>query len=117
MSKNASKEQNQSHLANLVKLAYADGHISEIEEHLLFSIAHRLGLEEADVAQIKSTIHEIEFHLPAQYDDRIEQFTDLLTLMAIDDEIDEKEERYIRQIGERYQLTERTVNEMMQRFM
>lgn len=116
MSKKARQSQNQSHLANLIKLAYADGHISEIEEHLLFSIAHRLGLEEQDVARIKKNIQGIEFHLPAQYDDRIEQFTDLLTLMAIDDKIDVEEERYIRQIGEKYQLTERTVNEMMTRF-
>ena len=108
--------QNKSHLANLVKLAYADGVITEIEEHLLLSIAHRLGLDQVDIDSIKEHYNDIIFHLPEQYDERIEQFTDLLTLMAVDDNIDEQELKHIKSIGEKYQLTERTIEEMINRF-
>ena len=46
----------------------------------------------------------------------MKQFTDLLTLMAVDDNIDEQELKHIKSIGEKYQLTERTIEEMINRF-
>lgn len=107
----------ESHMKNLMVLSEADGHLAEIEEHLVMSIALRLGLTEDDVARIRADIDNISFVLPEKYDDRIEQFTDLLTLVAIDGVIDPNEERYIRKIARKYELMEQQVEELIQQYL
>lgn len=107
---------NISHLKNLMILALADGHIAEIEEHLLISIAHRLSLDENDIDKIKSELDQIEFVLPPNYDQRIEQFSDLLRLMAIDGHIDPGEEQVCRAFAKKYELMENVVEDMIAKF-
>jgi uncharacterized tellurite resistance protein B-like protein len=104
---------NKSHLKNLMVLALADGHLAEIEEHLLVSIAHRLNLNENDIAEIKSNLDHDFFVLPEKYDDRIEQFNDLLTLMAIDGHIDPEEEVLCREYANKYGLMESVIESMI----
>ncbi|MDX1628975.1 MAG: hypothetical protein R3345_09775 [Fulvivirga sp.] len=105
-----------SHLKNLMVLAGSDGHIAQIEEHLLLAIAHRLGLNEEDVEVIKTDLDNISFVLPEKYDDRIEQFNDLLSLMAVDGKIDPSEEQLCYEFAERYELMDSVVDEMVQRY-
>ncbi len=112
----ANKGVKESHLKNLMVLAMADGHMSEIENHLLLSIAHRLGLNDSDIAKINNEINEISFVLPARYEDRIEQFEDLLNLMAIDGHIDPNEEEVCRQMAKKYELMASVVEDMIARY-
>lgn len=106
-----------SHLKNLMVLAMADGHLDLIEEHLLIAIAHRLGLSESDIEDIKNNLDKIEFSLPKLYDERLEQLGDLFTLMSVDGHIDEKELEMCRELGRKYQLPEYTIEEMLQKFI
>lgn len=110
------KSVNESHLKNLMVLAMADGQLAEIEEHLLVAIAHRLGLSEKAVADIKADLDNVKFVLPEKYDDRIEQFTDLLTLMAIDGHIDPEEEEVCREFAAKYELMDNVIEEMLSRY-
>ncbi|MDH5400204.1 MAG: TerB family tellurite resistance protein [Cyclobacteriaceae bacterium] len=111
---NNDKQVNKSHLQNLIALAWADGHLAEIEEHLLIAITHRLGLAEDDLEEIKSNVGSIEFVLPASYDDRIEQFNDLLTLISVDGHIDENELDFCHDMALKYELTEQVFQELIQ---
>lgn len=111
-----SQDQKESHLKNLLILTMADGHMAEIESHLLIAIAHRLGLNEADIDRIKANLENIEFKMPDKYDDKIEQFHDLLTLMSVDGFIDPNEESYCMEIAEKFQLTHSVVEEMLKQY-
>ena len=111
-----SKSLNESHLKNLVVLAHADGNVAEIEEHLLTSVAKRLGFDDNDVNNIKKDIDNIDFVLPEKYEDRVDQFNDLLTLMSIDGVIDPEEEQICREIAEKYELMDSLVDEMISVF-
>ena len=106
-----------SHLKNLMVLAMADGHLDLGEEHLLIAIAHRLGLSEDDIADIRNNLDDIEFRLPSHYDDRIEQLHDLFTLMSIDGHIDEEELEMCRELGHKYELTHTVIEEMIRKFI
>lgn len=110
------KSVNVSHLKNLMVLAMADGHLAEIEEHLLVAIAHRLELTEKDVAEIKADLENITFVLPKKYDERIEQFSDLLTLMAIDGHIDPEEEEVCREFAVKYELMDNVIEDMLAKY-
>lgn len=110
------KSVKESHLKNLMVLAMADGHLAEIEEHLLVAIAHRLGLSEENVAAIKGDLENVKFVLPKKYDDRIEQFSDLLTLMAIDGNIDPEEEEVCREFASKYGLMDQVIEDMISKY-
>jgi len=110
------KSLHESHMKNLVILAMADGHLAEIEEHLLVSIAHRHGLDEHDIDKIKNNLDNITFVQPEKYDQRIEQFNDLLSVMAADGKIDDSEEKMCREIAKRYELMPGVVDEMLKRY-
>ena len=110
------KSLHESHMKNLMVLAMADGHLAEIEKHLLVSIAHRHGLDEKDIEEIRGNIDNISFVLPEKYDDRIEQFNDLLTLMSVDSKIDESEEKHCRDLAKKYELMPSVVDEMIGNF-
>lgn len=110
------KSLHESHMKNLVLLAMADGHLAEIEEHLLVSIAHRHGLDEGDIDNIKANLDNISFVLPEKYDERIEQFNDLLSVMAADGKIDEREAKICREIAKQYELMPGVVEEMLNKY-
>ncbi len=107
---------NISHLKNLMVLALADGHLAEIEEHLLLAIAHRLGIEDKDVAEIKLNLDQVSFVLPDKYEDRVEQFNELLILMAIDGHIDPEEEQICRDFAEKYELMDHVTESMIAKY-
>lgn len=116
-SKSENGKTHRSHLKNLMVLAMADGHMAIGEEHLLIAIAHRLGLNEVDIEDIKQNLDNIDFLLPRLYDDRIEQLNDLFTLMSVDGHIDEEELEMCRKLGRRYELPDQSIEEMLQRFI
>ena len=103
----------ESHLKNLMVLAMADGHLSEIEEHFMESVAHRLGFSQIEFESIKEGIESIQFILPEKYDDRIEQFNDLLSLMAVDGKIDPEEEEICKKFAAKYELMDSVYDELI----
>ncbi|MDH5366956.1 MAG: TerB family tellurite resistance protein [Cyclobacteriaceae bacterium] len=110
------QNQKESHLKNLIVLTMADGHMAEIENHSLISIAHRLGFDEKDIERIKSNLDNIEFVMPDKYDEKIEQFKDLLWLMVVDGHIDPEEESICREIAKKFELTHVVVEQMLAKY-
>lgn len=107
----------ESHLKNLMVLAMADGHLAEIEKHLLEAIAHRLNLTHQDIESIRKDIDSVKFILPDKYDDRIEQFNDLLSLMAADGHIDPEEEVVCKNIAKKYELMDSVYDELISKYL
>ena len=109
--------QAESHLKNLYAVAMADGQVAEIEEHLMIAIASRLGLSEDKLKAIRANLENIEFVLPAHYDDRVEQFQDLLMLVSVDGHIDEDEIDTCKRMAERYQLSDREFQQLIENYL
>jgi uncharacterized tellurite resistance protein B-like protein len=80
-----------SHVKNLVTVALADGQLSPEEWELLVSIADRLGITERETDNIKNNPDDISFIPPKKYDEKVQQIEDLVAVMTIDREINEKE--------------------------
>ena len=106
-----------SHLKNLYAVAMADGSIAEIEDHLMFSVAHRLGISEKEFQEIKDNLDDVKFMLPEHYDDRIEQFQDLLMLVSADGHIDNSEIETCRKMAGWYQLSDSEFNRLITQYL
>ena len=102
-----------SHIKNLIALAQADGHFAEIEEHLLIEIAHRIGMSNEEIIDIRDGIDTIEFVIPDKYEERIEQFQDLLSLVSVDGHIDETEVEMCKSLAEKFEIPLDIVDKML----
>ncbi len=101
MSENANQER-LSLLSELIKMARADNEIREVEFNFLLAIASQLGVTKNEFKQLFEQY--IEFAPPKVEFDRILQFHRLVLLMNVDQQIDEKELDYIRNVGIRMGL-------------
>ncbi len=99
-------------LAELIKLAKADGTIREIEFQFLLSIAAQMGVTKDD---FKSLFEEyIEFNPPKMEAERIIQFQRLILLMNVDLNIDQSELDYIKDLGIRMGLHPSATNRVLE---
>lgn len=108
------KNEKHSLLAELIKLANADGKLRNVEFQFLLSIASQMGVTKDE---FKSLFEEyIEFNPPKIEAERILQFQRLILLMNVDLSIDESEINYIKDLGIRMGLhpgaTNRVLEEM-----
>ncbi|MDH5379208.1 MAG: TerB family tellurite resistance protein [Cyclobacteriaceae bacterium] len=111
------KQEAISHLKNLLAIAKADGIVAEIEQHLMISVASRLGISIEEFNKISGNLENIEFVLPEKYDDRVEQFQDILMLMSVDNHIDEEEMETCKKIAEKFELTERDFKQLVDNYL
>ncbi|HEY8933688.1 MAG TPA: TerB family tellurite resistance protein [Cyclobacteriaceae bacterium] len=80
-----------SYVKNLIMIAMADGQIDDEEWQLLTELGKRIGLTEEEIIHVRDNQESITFHPPKNYDDRVQQIRDLVAIMTIDGEINEKE--------------------------
>jgi len=80
-----------SYVKNLIMIAMADGQIDDEEWQLLTELGKLIGLTEDEIIHVRDNQESITFHPPKNYDDRIQQIRDLVAIMTIDGEINEKE--------------------------
>lgn len=79
------------HFANIVKIAKADGTISEAEEFLLAKAAKRLHITDIEFTKIFNNPENYPTNSPVSYDERIERLFRLTRMLLIDGEADAKE--------------------------
>jgi hypothetical protein len=87
------------YLANLIQIGKADGNTDEWEERYIDSIALRLSIPDADMANIKVSPQKFVTTLPDTLAQRIEFFYNLLFMMGINNEITDDEKELCKQIG------------------
>lgn len=93
------QKHNVNHFAGLVKLAMADGVISEDEEIHLKRAAKKLHILEDQTKDILKNYKDYPFTTPHGYDDRIELLYDCAKLLYADDEVTAKEASVLRRVS------------------
>lgn len=91
--KQAEHEKHLDIFQNLYIIAAADGTIDEAEHGLLSQVAESLGLGQQDIDQIQDAYEagELQLIVPASEEDRYYSLKNLLYMMVVDGEIDERE--------------------------
>ncbi len=85
------QQRNIDHFASLVRMALADGIISEGEEKLLKRLAKRFHILEDKYKDIIENPSEYPVDAPLSYDKRIERLYDLSKMVLADDQVSEEE--------------------------
>ena len=87
-----SKDEKYGHLQTLVALSLADGHISEEEKAMVADICRREGLSADDLKRAIESLNPNEAHVfPTDDDTKVRYLMDMVCLMMVDGDIDEKE--------------------------
>ena len=104
-----------SHVKDLVTVAMADGRLDDDEWNLLLDIAKHLGMEEEEIKNIKNGFEKVEFVAPKKYEDKVQQIRDLVAIMTIDREINQKELELCKRIALRLNVLPQLVDEIIER--
>lgn len=89
--KSKSQRAKLSHLKNVIGVMLADGEIKESEVASIATILVREGLTPDDFDRIMADPSSVNFVMPRTEEDKIQYLRDMVTLMIIDGDIDQKE--------------------------
>ena len=78
------KKRNESHFASIVRVAMADGIITEEERAFLDRLANNLNISEGDYKSILKDYNSHPINPPASYDRRLERLYDLVRMVYVD---------------------------------
>jgi len=102
-----------SHLKNLIELALADGSMDDTEMMLLKSIAAKLEMTEQDIEEIKSNPDAVKFTAPSDDQSKIEQMSDLVKMMMVNYEIEEREVKLCKALAIKLNLAPNIVDDLI----
>lgn len=105
------KNERNSLLKELIKMAQSDNEMREIEFEFLLAISQQMGVSKEDFKKLFEEY--IEFHPPKMEHDRIVQFQRLVLMMNVDLDMDQEEFDYVRQLGLRMGLHPDAINEVL----
>ena len=101
------------HFKNLVMVSVVDGFMDEDEKEFLEDRAGELGLPTNEVTDIINNAEKLEFVVPEHEEDREEQLSDIVFMMMIDGEIEEKEYGLCLNIATRLELKKSDLDEVI----
>jgi uncharacterized tellurite resistance protein B-like protein len=78
------KKRNESHFASIVRVAMADGIITDEEHAFLDRLANNLNINEADYKAILKDYNSHPINPPVSYDRRLERLYDLVRMVYVD---------------------------------
>lgn len=87
------------HVAGLIKLAKADGIVTESEAQLIRIIAIRMGLSSSEFNEIIINIEHINSIPPTSREEKEQYLYDIFQLMKVDLRTDEEEQQICEQLG------------------
>ena len=93
------QQRNIDHFASIVRLALADGIVTEGEEKLLKRLAKRFHILEDKYKDIIENSSEYPVDAPLSYDKRIERLYDLSKMVMADGEVSEEELTVLRRVS------------------
>lgn len=93
------KKRNESHFASIVRVAMADGVITDDERAFLDRLANRLDISEVDYKIILKDYAKHPINPPASYDLRLERLYDLVRMVYVDDIHGEAEDTLLNKIA------------------
>ncbi len=93
------KKRNESHFASIVRVAMADGIITDEEKAFLDRLARKLDISELDYNAILKDYNSHPINPPVSYDDRLERLYDLVRMVLVDDIHGEPEDLLLKKIA------------------
>lgn len=93
------KKRNESHFAAIVRVAMADGVITDDEKAFLDRLAHRLEIGENDYKAILKNYQSHPINPPVSYDQRLERLYDLVRMIHVDTITGEPEMMLLKKIA------------------
>lgn len=85
------KKKRKSHFKNLLAVAMADGHLDNIEFEYIMQLANQCYMSREEVQRVIDFPEAINFHAPKTNRERFDQMYDLVTVMLVDGNIDDRE--------------------------
>lgn len=93
------KKRNESHFASIVRVAMADGIITDDEKAFLDRLAKNLDISETEYKSILKDYNAHPINPPVSYDQRLERLYDLVRMVYVDDIKDEAEYLLLKKIA------------------
>jgi len=87
------------HFANIVKIAKADGEISELEEALLIKASKKLNITLEESIVILNNPEKFPINSPVSYEERIERLFRLTRMLLVDGDEDLREVKLLQKIA------------------
>lgn len=86
-------------IANLIKLAKADGELDHREVMVIYGVAQKMGVSKLEMDEIIERADTIETSVPSEESDKIRYFYQLLILATVDSNVDDEEVALLTKIG------------------
>ena len=86
-------------IANLIKLAKADGELDHREVMVIYGVAQKMGVSKLEMDEIIERADTIETSVPSEESDKIRYFYQLLILATVDSNVDDDEVALLTKIG------------------
>ncbi len=91
-------------IANLIRVAKADGELDEQEVLLIYNLAHKKGLSKDDLEQLIVNLEQHSANTPEGEAEKIKFFYHLLNMSVVDLDVKEVELELLKSIGEQMGL-------------
>lgn len=108
-----SKKKKSFHIVNLINVAKRDGNIDKKEIEYISHIGYKLGFSKKEIFTHFNNPASKRFELPSTPKEIVEQLYDLVAVMMIDNELDQKEIEYITSFGLEMGLDENTLSTIL----
>lgn len=102
-----------SQVKNLVSVAMADGHLDADEWELLKAIARVIGITEEEIRKIQQFPETVKFIAPRKYEEKVQHLQDLVAVMTIDGEINQRELDLCKKISIKLDLLPQLVDDII----
>tara|TARA_B100001173_G_scaffold288068_1_gene276915 strand:+ start:1130 stop:1534 length:405 start_codon:yes stop_codon:yes gene_type:complete len=107
-------DEKSSQLANLIKVAHADGNINYFEDMFIKLIVGKMGISPKEFKYVVDNLDKISFTVPKTDDQKISYFWQVLQVMKMDMVADEKELELCKEVGQRIGFKNTQVEKMIE---
>jgi len=111
------KKARMSHVRNVIAVAFADTVLTKDEEELIFRIGNRVGLTNEELKRILIRPNSISFTPPRTNPERVIQLLDMVLVMMVDGEINEREYAICKltaiKLGFRHEIIDKMIDDII----
>lgn len=107
------KRKRKSHLKNLLAVAKADGKFKNIEFEYVLQLASKYYMTKKEVERVLDAPEAIKFVPPKTINESFDQLYDLVTVMLVDGEIDDREMTLCKTFALRLGFNPKIIDEMI----
>lgn len=105
-------ETKEAHLANLMRMAKADGVLHPMESIFIQAIAVRMGISQTSFARIAAMPEMASSRITSNEEERLKQFCELIILSQVDVQKSEEEKKLLYEIGAQMHIPSQKVDNL-----